>query len=342
MGTVRCCHLCNSAAVATCILAATGNFSSDKKLGQGGFGTVYKGQLSNGQEIAVKRMSKRTRRGILIEEFKNEVLLITKLQHKNLVKLLGCCIERKEQILIYEYLPNTSLDSFLFDESKRCLLDWKIRLDIIIGIARGILYLHQDSILTIIHRDLKTSNVLLDKKMNPKISDFGTARIFGSDQVQVVTKRVAGTYGYMPPEYAMFGKFSVKSDVFSFGIIILEIISSKKSNGFHQQEASLSLTGHVWELWSEGRVLEIVDSSLIESYNPDEALRCIQVGLLCVQEDAMERPTMLEVLLMLKSETPLPYPKQPAFVLKAYSSNADKSQGNCSINDLTISTILTR
>ncbi|XP_065877245.1 G-type lectin S-receptor-like serine/threonine-protein kinase At1g11410 isoform X4 [Euphorbia lathyris] len=224
------------------IVAATNNFSTTNKLGKGGFGTVYKGQLFDGQEIAVKRLSKNSGQGI--EELKNEVMLIAKLQHRNLVKLVGSCIEGGEEMLIYEYLPNKSLDSFLFDQKRRSFLDWRKRLDIITGIARGILYLHQDSRLTIIHRDLKCSNILLDANMNPKISYFGMARIFRVDQIQEETNKVVGTYGYMSPEYALFGKFSVKSDVFSFGVILLEIVSAKKNNGFQEEDPSLTLIGH--------------------------------------------------------------------------------------------------
>ncbi|WCJ42956.1 G-type lectin S-receptor-like serine/threonine-protein kinase At1g11410 [Euphorbia peplus] len=326
------------------ILAATGNFSSANKIGQGGFGAVYKGHLSNGLEIAVKRMSKSSNQGT--GEFKNEVKLIAKLQLRNLVKLLGCCIKRKEKILIYEYLANKSLDSFLVDVKRRPMMDWEKRFDIVAGIARGMLYLHQDSRLTIIHRDLKSSNILLDAKMNPKISDFGMARIFYGDQIEGRTKRVVGTYGYMSPEYGLFGKFSVKSDVFSFGIIILEVVSGEKSSSFHQEDPYLSLIGQVWELWSEGRALEIVDSSLNGSYNSDEALRCIQVGLLCIQEDAIDRPTMSEVSLMLKSEKALRPPKQPAFIFKTSSSNGrspEVEEGNYSMNEMTISdVVLTR
>ncbi|WCJ42953.1 receptor kinase 1 [Euphorbia peplus] len=325
------------------LLAATGNFSSANKIGQGGFGTVYKGKLSSGQEIAVKRMSKSLMQGT--EEFKNEVKLIAKLQHKNLVKLLGCCIKRKEKVLIYEYLPNKSLDSFLFDAKTRSMMEWEKRFDIVSGIARGILYLHQDSRLTIIHRDLKSSNILLDAKMNPKISDFGMARIFHGDQIEDRTKRVVGTYGYMSPEYGLLGKFSVKSDVFSFGVIVLEVVTGKKSSSFHHEEPSLSLIGQVWELWSEGRALEIVDSSLNGYYNSDEALRCIQVGLLCVQEDAIDRPTMSAVILMLKSEKAFPSPKQPAFIFKTCPSNTKTPGGEeviCSMNEMTMSDVSTR
>ncbi|XP_057995030.1 G-type lectin S-receptor-like serine/threonine-protein kinase RKS1 [Hevea brasiliensis] len=239
------------------ILTATDNFSPSNKLGQGGSGLVYKGQLSNGQAVAVKRLSKNSGQGI--EEFKNEVMLIAKLQHKNLVKIVGCCVHGEEPMLIYEYLPNKSLDSFLFNERKRTILDWRKRFDIIVGIARGILYLHNDSRLRIIHRDLKASNILLDAEMNPKISDFGMARVFKANQIQEKTNRVVGTFGYMSPEYVVFGKFSEKSDIFSFGVILLEIITGKNNNGFHEEDSYLSLIGHVWELWKEGSVLEIVE-----------------------------------------------------------------------------------
>ncbi|KAF3951217.1 hypothetical protein CMV_023109 [Castanea mollissima] len=320
----------------SCIVAATDNFSPINKLGQGGFGSVFKGQLSNGQEVAIKRLSYSSTQGI--EEFKNEVLLIAKLQHRNLVKLFGCCIQGEEKMLIYEYMPNKSLDFFIFDHTRSSLLNWGKRFEIIIGIARGILYLHQDSRLKIIHRDLKTSNVLLDGEMNPKISDFGIARIFNGDQIQDTTTRVVGTYGYMSPEYAIFGKFSTKSDVFSFGVILLEIVSGKKNNSSYQRHDSLTLIGHVWELWREDRVLDIVDSSINDSFVSHEVLRCIQIGLLCVQEDAMDRPTMLAVLLMLSCETTLPSPKQPAFIFRRPTNNLGSITGEqfYSINDVTI------
>ncbi|XP_050210120.1 G-type lectin S-receptor-like serine/threonine-protein kinase RKS1 [Mercurialis annua] len=315
------------------IIAATNNFSPANKLGEGGFGSVYKGQLTNGQEVAVKQLSENSVQGI--EEFKNEVMLIAKLQHRNLVKLLGCCFEGGEQMLIYEYLPNKSLNLFLFDENRRLCLDWRKRFNIINGIARGILYLHQDSRLRIIHRDLKSSNILLDEEMNPKISDFGTARIFRADQIHDKTKRVVGTYGYMSPEYAVFGKFSIKSDVFSFGVIVLEIVTGKKNNESQKTNTSLSLIGHVWDLWREDRALEIVDSLLDGSYSPDEALRSIHIGLLCVQENVEDRPTMLEVVLMLSSEATLRAPKQPPFVFSA-SSDKTNISGSSSINEVTI------
>ncbi|XP_039060281.1 G-type lectin S-receptor-like serine/threonine-protein kinase RKS1 [Hibiscus syriacus] len=225
------------------VAAATNDFSSDNKLGHGGFGPVYKGVLFNGEEIAVKRLLNSSGQGL--QEFKNEILLTAKLQHRNLVRMLGCCIEGEEKMLIYEFLPNKSLDSIIFDESKRSMLDWKKRFEIICGIARGMLYLHQDSRLRIIHRDLKASNVLLDATMNPKISDFGMGRIFGEDQTEGDTKRVVGTYGYMSPEYAMQGHFSIKSDVYSFGVLLLEIITGKKISSPFPDSPCLNLVGHV-------------------------------------------------------------------------------------------------
>ncbi|KAJ0982950.1 hypothetical protein J5N97_011205 [Dioscorea zingiberensis] len=223
------------------ILEATNNFAPENKLGQGGFGPVYKGNLGDGPEIAVKRLSKTSQQGI--DEFKNEVMLITKLQHRNLVRLLGCCIQVEERMLIYEYMPNKSLDAFLFDKEKIAILDWQTRYQIILGVARGLLYLHQESRVTIIHRDLKAGNILLDETMNPKISDFGMARIFGGDDSATKTRKVVGTYGYMAPEYAMDGVFSVKSDVFSYGVLVLEIITGQRNKGVYLSNPDLCLLG---------------------------------------------------------------------------------------------------
>ncbi|KAK9155991.1 hypothetical protein Sjap_003471 [Stephania japonica] len=236
---------------------ATNKFSDCNIIGKGGFGPVYKGELSTGQEIAVKRLSKNSRQGL--HEFKNEVIFISKLQHRNLVRLLGCCIQREEMMLIYEYMPNKSLDSFIFDQARSKLLSWKKRFDIINGIAVGLLYLHRDSRLRIIHRDLKAANVLLDNEMNPKISDFGLARIFGGDETEANTRRVVGTYGYMSPEYAAHGLFSMKSDIFSFGVLILEIVSGKRNKGFYCGGNNFNLLGHAWNLWNEDKALELVD-----------------------------------------------------------------------------------
>ncbi|KAK7319584.1 hypothetical protein RJT34_04307 [Clitoria ternatea] len=321
------------------ITVATNNFSEEHKLGQGGFGSVYKGRLMEGQDIAVKRLSKNSGQGI--EEFKNEVKLIVKLQHRNLVRLLGCSIQMDEKMLVYEYMENRSLDAILFDKAKRSSLDWKRRFNIICGIARGLLYLHHDSRFRIIHRDLKASNILLDREMNPKISDFGMARIFGTDQTEANTMRVVGTYGYMSPEYAMDGIFSVKSDVFSFGVLVLEIISGKKNRGFYSVNKELNLLGHAWKLWKEENALELIDSSIDNSYSPSEVHRCIQVGLLCVQERAEDRPTMSSVVLMLSSDTAsMPQPKNPGFCLGRNPTETDSSSSkqdeSFTVNQVTV------
>ncbi|KAL0535119.1 hypothetical protein IC582_029442 [Cucumis melo] len=308
----------------TTIEIATNHFSFSNKIGEGGFGPVYKGKLPCGQEIAVKRLAEGSGQGQ--SEFKNEILLISQLQHRNLVKLLGFCIHHEETLLVYEYMPNKSLDYFLFDDERRSLLNWQKRLDIIIGIARGLLYLHRDSRLRIIHRDLKVSNILLDNEMNPKISDFGMARMFPEDQTMTKTQRVVGTFGYMSPEYALDGCFSLKSDVFSFGVILLEIISGKKNRGFFHTDHQLNLLGHAWKLWDEGNALELMDAKLKDQFQPSEALRCIQVGLLCVQQDPNERPTMWSVLSMLESEnTLLSHPQRPGFYTERMVLKTDKS-----------------
>ncbi|XP_059661379.1 cysteine-rich receptor-like protein kinase 10 isoform X3 [Cornus florida] len=290
--------------------AATNNFSPANKIGEGGFGTVYKGTLPSGQEIAVKRLSTSSQQGA--EEFKNEVLVVAKLQHRNLVRLLGFCLEGEEKILIYEFVPNKSLDYFLFDSVKQVLLDWSKRYKIIGGIARGILYLHEDSRLRIIHRDLKASNILLDKDMNVKISDFGMAKIFGVDQTQGNTSRIVGTYGYMSPEYAMHGDFSVKSDVFSFGVLILEIITGKKNSNFYQSDGAGDLLSYAWKHWRDGTPMELMDPTLADSHSRNEVLRCIHIGLLCVQEDVDARPSMASLVIMLNSySVTLQVPQHP-------------------------------
>ncbi|KAG2716719.1 hypothetical protein I3760_03G141100 [Carya illinoinensis] len=294
------------------IAAATDNFSTENELGRGGFGPVYKGRLPDGQEIAVKRLSRRSGQGLV--EFKNELILIARLQHTNLVRLLGYCVKEDEKMLIYEYMPNKSLDCFLFDPKKRELLYWKRRCLIIEGIAQGLLYLHRYSRLRIIHRDLKAGNILLDADMNPKISDFGLARVFGRDEADAKTQRVVGTYGYMSPEYAMQGKFSEKSDVYSFGVLMLEIVSGRKNKDVFDPENTVSLVGYTWELWAKGKGLDLKDSTLGNSDFDHQILRHIHVGLLCVQDYAADRPTISDVISMLANETlPLPIPNRAVF-----------------------------
>ncbi|KAL2472602.1 G-type lectin S-receptor-like serine/threonine-protein kinase [Forsythia ovata] len=298
------------------ITTATENFSVTNIIGEGGFGIVYKGTLSTGQEVAVKRLSKNSGQGL--QEFKNEVTLIAKLQHRNLVRLLG-----------YQH--------------RKALLSWQKRFDIVMGISRGILYLHLDSRLRIIHRDLKTSNILLDSNLNPKISDFGLARIFGEDQTESKTKQVVGTYGYMSPDYVVDGKFSVKSDVFSFGVLLLEIVSGKKNRTFQHPDHHHNLVGHAWLLWREGRARELADNfyelSLIES----EVLKCIHIGLLCVQKLPEDRPTMASVVVMLSNEgVTLPQPKEPGFFTErsCTATDASTSEERCLTHNVVTITVL--
>ncbi|CAA7037126.1 unnamed protein product [Microthlaspi erraticum] len=297
------------------IETATNKFLESNKIGRGGFGEVFKGVLPDGTEVAVKRLSKTSGQGG--EEFKNEAVVVAKLQHRNLVRLLGFVLKGEEKILVYEFVPNKILDHFLFDPLKQGLVDWTTRYSIIGGIARGVLYLHQDSRLIFIHRDLKASNVLLDADMNPKIADFGIAWIFGMDQTRAETRRIVGTYGYMSPEYAMQGHFSMKSDVYSFGVLVLEIISGKKTSSLDQTDGNISnLVTYAWRLWREGSPLELVDPAIGGNYHSNEATRCIHIALLCVQEDPADRPTLPSTTLMLTSNTvTLPLPQQPGFFL---------------------------
>ncbi|KAK2441578.1 G-type lectin S-receptor serine/threonine-protein kinase [Trifolium repens] len=279
------------------ILKATNNFSFDNKLGEGGFGPVYKGILLDAQEIAVKRLSKSSGQGL--KEFKNEVILCAKLQHRNLVKVIGCCIEGEEKMLIYEYMPNKSLDSFLFDPFQ-------------------------------------------NNDMNPKISDFGMARMCGDDQIEGRTNRIVGTYGYMAPEYAFDGLFSIKSDVFSFGVLLLEIISGKKNRARSYQDHDHNLIGYAWRLWKEGIPLTLMDDYLRNLCIESEVVRCIQIGLLCLQHHPDDRPNMTSVVVMMSSENTLPKPKEPGLLIKRFSVDGEPSsekQTSSSTNEITISLV---
>uniref|UniRef100_A0A0E0I1Q4 Cysteine-rich receptor-like protein kinase 25 n=1 Tax=Oryza nivara TaxID=4536 RepID=A0A0E0I1Q4_ORYNI len=306
---------------------ATDGFAMHNRLGEGGFGVVYKGILLEGQEIAVKRLSEASKQGI--EELKTELLLVAKLNHKNLVRLVGVCLESDEKILVYEYMPNRSLDTILFDTVKNKELDWSKRFKIIDGIARGLQYLHEDSQMKIVHRDLKASNVLLDSAYNPKISDFGLAKIFGGDQSHIVTYCIAGTYGYMSPEYAMHGKYSIKSDVFSFGVLVLEIVTGRRNLDSCDSEQDVDLINDAWEHWTREKATELVDPSLSNDCPIDLLLKCIHIGLLCVQQKPSDRPLMSAVNFMLSSKTvQLPSLSRSTFCRQQTCANSTKVSSN--------------
>ncbi|KAK6918932.1 Bulb-type lectin domain [Dillenia turbinata] len=349
------------------LLAATENFSESNKLGEGGFGPVYKldiltllqGILSGNQVIAIKRLSRKSNQGH--EEFMNECKLIAKLQHRNLVRLLGCCFQQEEKLLVYEFLPNRSLDKFIFgtliislaklfvlgwfngNPSEQAKLDWSKRFQIIEGIAQGLLYLHKYSRLKVIHRDIKASNVLLDEALNPKISDFGMARIFGTNQTEASTDRVVGTFGYMSPEYALKGHFSEKSDVFSFGVLLLEIVSGKRNTGFYHDDGPQTLLQWAWELWREDRAVELTDPSIRETCCLHEVVKCVHLGLLCVQESALDRPTMASVVHLLGNDTRmLPSPREPGFVRIFKNSDSPQRFSCYSKNEVITSSLEAR
>ncbi|KAL1355355.1 hypothetical protein AAHE18_05G108000 [Arachis hypogaea] len=302
----------------TSLERATGSFDETNKLGQGGFGTVYKGVLPDGREIAIKRLyfNNKHRAG----DFYNEVNIISSVEHKNLVRLLGCSCSGPESLLVYEYLPNRSLDRFIFDKNKGRELNWEKRYEIIVGTAEGLAYLHENSKTKIIHRDIKASNILLDAKLRAKIADFGLARSFQEDKSHISTA-IAGTLGYMAPEYIAHGQLTEKADVYSFGVLLLEIVTGRQNNRSKAAEYSDSLITVAWKHFQSGTAEQLFDPNLQlhEDYNnssvKNEILRVVQIGLLCTQENHLLRPTMSKVLQMLtKKEEQLVAPSNPPFL----------------------------
>ncbi|CAN1351676.1 Cysteine-rich receptor-like protein kinase 42 [Linum perenne] len=287
--------------------SATGNFSPENKLGEGGFGDVYKGTLKNGKIVAVKKLiigqNPRAR-----TDFESEVTLISNVHHRNLIRLLGCCTKGLDQLLlVYEYMPNSSLDRFLFPvvgssgERSNPVLSWKQRFDVILGTAQGLAYLHEQFHVCIIHRDIKPGNILLDDDFMPKIADFGLARLMPEDQTHLSTK-FAGTLGYTAPEYAIHGQLSEKVDTYSYGVVVLEIISGTKNSGMIVDSSGEFLLKRAWNLYERGAHIELVDEAIDPTeYQTDEMNKIIEIALTCTQSTPAQRPTMSEVVVILKS-----------------------------------------
>ncbi|CAA3015707.1 cysteine-rich receptor kinase 2 [Olea europaea subsp. europaea] len=303
---------------------ATGSFDEANKLGQGGFGTVYKGVLLGGREIAVKRLFFNNKHRAA--DFYNEVNIISSVEHKNLVRLLGCSFSGPESLLVYEYLPNKSLDFFIFDSSKGKTLNWEKRIEIIIGTAEGLVYLHENTKTRIVHRDIKASNILLDSRFHAKIADFGLARSFQEDKSHISTA-IAGTLGYMAPEYLARGQLTEKADVYSFGVLLIEIVSGRQNNRSKASEYSDSSLTLVWNHFQRRTVEEMFDPNLTlhNYYNADvktEILRVVHVGLLCTQENPSLRPSMSKALEMLVyKEEHLPAPNNPPYIYETIELN---------------------
>uniref|UniRef100_A0A0A9D7S2 Protein kinase domain-containing protein n=1 Tax=Arundo donax TaxID=35708 RepID=A0A0A9D7S2_ARUDO len=280
--------------------AATRNFHMMNCIGRGGFGTVYKGNLKDGTQIAIKKLSAESKQGT--NEFLTEINVVSNIRHPNLVKLIGCCVEGNNRILVYEYAENNSLANALLGPKNKCIpLDWQKRAAICIGTASGLAFLHEEAQPRIVHRDIKASNILLDKKLLPKIGDFGLAKLF-PDTVTHISTRVAGTMGYLAPEYALLGQLTKKADIFSFGVLLLEVISGQSSSKSTWGRDMHVLVEWTWKLREEGRLLEIVDPEL-EGYPEEQVLHFIKMALLCTQATSQQRPSMKQVVQMLSNQT---------------------------------------
>jgi len=261
---------------------------------------VYKGNLKDGTQVAIKTLSAESKQGI--NEFLTEINVISNVRHPNLVKLLGCCVEGKNRLLVYEYAENNSLANALLGPKNKCIpLDWEKRAAICIGTASGLAFLHEEAQPRIVHRDIKASNILLDKRLLPKIGDFGLAKLF-PDTITHISTRVAGTMGYLAPEYALLGQLTKKADIYSFGVLLLEVISGQSSSKSTWGPDMHVLVEWTWKLREEERLLEIVDPDL-EKYPEEQMLRFIKVALLCTQATSQQRPSMKQVVNMLSNQT---------------------------------------
>ncbi|KAJ6893473.1 cold-responsive protein kinase 1-like isoform X1 [Populus alba x Populus x berolinensis] len=280
------------------IRSATDNFHANNKIGRGGFGTVYKGTLKSGTQVAVKTLSAQSNQGV--QEFLNEIKTISKVKHPNLVELIGCCAQGTNRILVYEYVENSSLDRGLGSWSTDIKLDWGRRSAICLGIATGLDFLHKEVVPHIVHRDIKASNILLDKDFNPKIGDFGLAKLF-PDNITHISTRIAGTTGYLAPEYALGGQLTMKADVYSFGVLILEIVSGRSSAKPSWGGTQKLLLEWAWQLHEEGKHLELVDPEMGE-FPEEEVIRYIKVAFFCTQSAANRRPIMTQVVDMLSRQ----------------------------------------
>lgn len=278
---------------------ATDNYHPSKKIGRGGFGTVYQGTLKNGRQVAIKSLSAASKQGV--REFLTEIKTISHVKHPNLVELVGCCAEEPNRTLVYEYVENNSLDrALLGNRSTNIKLDWEKRSNICTGTARGLAFLHEEAVPHIVHRDIKASNILLDRHFNPKIGDFGLAKLFPDDITHIST-RIAGTTGYLAPEYAMGGQLTMKADVYSFGVLILEVISGQSSARTNWGGSNKFLLEWAWQLHEEERLLELVDPDMVE-FPKEEVVRYMKVAFFCTQAAASRRPSMSQVVDMLSKK----------------------------------------
>jgi len=287
------------------LLRATDGFSDANLLGQGGFGYVHRGLLPNGKEIAVKQLKLGSGQGE--REFQAEVEIISRVHHKHLVSLVGYCISGGKRLLVYEFVPNNTLEFHLHAKG-RPTMEWPARLKISLGAAKGLAYLHEDCHPKIIHRDIKASNILLDFQFEAKVADFGLAK-FTTDNNTHVSTRVMGTFGYLAPEYASSGKLTEKSDVFSFGVMLLELITGRRPVDTTQTYMDDSLVDWARPLLmralEDGEYDALVDPRLGKDFNPNEMARMIACAAACVRHSARRRPRMSQVVRALEGNVSL-------------------------------------